>query len=153
MSIDIKRILFEMDMHISEDLLKESQISLQGVEGNYDPLYGTGRLEKVNHREEQFCINNFPKMDYTNAVLESLGMFRSRIMRMKPKSCYTYHQDPTMRMHIPLVTNDHCFIIIDDIVHRYPADGNSYLVDTTKMHTAVNASREVRIHIVGCVDN
>jgi hypothetical protein len=41
--------------------------------------------------------------------------------------------------------------IIDDEVHRYPADGNSYLLDTTKPHTAINGSYEDRYHIVGCV--
>ena len=153
MSIDIKRILFEIDMHVPEELKRETQISLQGVEGNNDPLYGTGRLANVGHREDQFDVPNFPRMQYTNSVLESLGMFRSRIMRMKGKTCYTYHQDPTKRMHIPLVTNENCFFIIDDVIHRYPADGNHYLADTTKKHTFVNASMEDRIHIIGCVDD
>ena len=70
---------------------------------------------------------------------------------MKPKTCYTYHQDWSKRLHIPLITNENCFFIIDDKVSRHPADGRSYIVDTTKMHTFVNASLENRIHIVGCV--
>ena len=41
--------------------------------------------------------------------------------------------------------------IIDDMVYRYPADGRHHLIDTTKMHTAINASTEERIHLVGCV--
>jgi len=43
-------------------------------------------------------------------------------------------------------------MIIDDEIIRYSADGNYYIMDTTKMHTAVNASFEERIHIVGCID-
>jgi len=78
-------------------------------------------------------------------------MYRTRVMRMKPKTCYTYHRDRTKRMHIPLVTNEKCMFIIDDIVYRYPANGKSYLIDTTLRHTAINASFEDRIHIVGCV--
>ena len=72
---------------------------------------------------------------------------------MSETSCYSYHKDPTKRIHIPLITNDKCFMVIDDIVHRYPADGNYYISDTTKMHTAVNGSWEDRVHIVGCIDN
>ena len=79
-------------------------------------------------------------------------MFRSRLMKMQPKTCYTYHWDPTKRMHKPLITNEDNFFIIEDELSRYPADGSYYLVDTTKKHTFVNASRENRIHIVGCVD-
>ena len=36
-------------------------------------------------------------------------------------------------------------------VMHLPADGKHYVVDTTKPHTAVNASREKRVHIVGCI--
>jgi|TARA_R110000744_G_scaffold330649_1_gene436127 hypothetical protein len=154
MRIDIERILFEIKMYIPEEVYynKSTQIALQGVEGKYDPEYGTGRLDTIVHKESDFHVPNFMRMEYTNHILDSLGMYRSRIMKMESKTCYTYHQDPTMRMHIPLVTNENCFIIVDDILHRYPADGSNYLIDTTKMHTAVNASREERIHIVGCVD-
>jgi len=42
-------------------------------------------------------------------------------------------------------------MIVDDQLHRLPADGSIYIIDTTKNHTAVNASREDRIHIVGCI--
>ena len=78
-------------------------------------------------------------------------MFRTRIMRLRPYQCYSYHIDPSPRIHIPLITNENCFMIIDDMLYRYPADGNYYLADTTKIHTFVNASLEDRIHIVGGV--
>jgi len=72
---------------------------------------------------------------------------------MGGKTCYTYHQDPTKRIHIPLITNENCFMVIEDEIYRYPAEGDYYLVDTTKRHTFVNASFEERIHIVGCTTN
>ena len=56
---------------------------------------------------------------------------------------------PGKRFHIPLITNDNCFFVVDDKIVRYPADGNYYIVDTTKKHTAVNASWEDRIHLIG----
>jgi len=73
-------------------------------------------------------------------------------MNMKPTTCYSYHWDPTKRMHIPLLTNENNFFVIDDEISRYPADGSYYLIDTTKKHTFVNASFENRLHIVGCVN-
>ena len=144
--IDIDRILVELDMYVPN----APQVALQGVEGNNDPFYGIGRLSEVSHREDEFIVPNF-NMEYTNLVLKKLGMYRSRLMTMRETSCYSYHKDPTKRIHIPLITNDKCFMVIDDIVHRYPADGSYYIVDTTKMHTAINGSWEDRVHIVGCV--
>jgi|TARA_B110000908_G_scaffold58797_1_gene71475 hypothetical protein len=145
MRIDIERILFELESLPEYD----TQLSLQITD---DGNSGEGKLANLHNTEKDFNVFAY-HLPYTNSILSELGMYRARLMKMKPKTCYSYHQDPTMRMHIPLVTNDHCFIIVNDILHRYPADGSNYLVDTTKMHTAVNASREVRIHIVGCVDN
>jgi len=70
-------------------------------------------------------------------------------MNLKSKTCYTYHQDYGKRFHIPIITNDSCFFVIDDKIKRYPADGNYYIIDTTKKHTAVNASWKDRIHLIG----
>ncbi len=70
-------------------------------------------------------------------------------MKLKSKTCYSYHQDQGKRFHIPLITNDNCFFVVEDKIVRYPADGNYYIVDTTKKHTAVNASWEDRIHLIG----
>ena len=40
--------------------------------------------------------------------------------------------------------------MIDQYAHHLPADGSAYLVDTTKLHTAINASLGYnRTHIVG----
>ena len=126
----------------------KEQLSLQVTkEGNG----GEGRLKNLTTSEKDF-IEFAYDIPYTNSVLKELGMFRSRLMKMEGKTCYTYHWDPTKRMHIPLITNEDNFFIIEDELSRYPADGSYYLVDTTKKHTFVNASRENRIHIVGCVD-
>tara|TARA_B110000914_G_scaffold220682_1_gene231182 strand:- start:25 stop:471 length:447 start_codon:yes stop_codon:yes gene_type:complete len=148
MSIDIERILLEFESLPEYN----TQISLQTVEGCDDPNYGTGWLDGIEHDESEFIIPLFD-MPYTNSIIKDLGMFRTRVMAMYPYSCYSYHQDNTMRIHIPLITNDKCFMVIDDEVSRYPADGNHYVVDTTKIHTAINGSLDVRIHIVGGINN
>ena len=40
---------------------------------------------------------------------------------------------------------------LDGKQFHIPADGNAHIVDTTKMHTALNASKQDRIHIVGAL--
>ena len=145
MIIDIERILLELETLPEYD----DQISIQSVKGNKDHLNGTGRIHDLQYKEKDFIEPLFPELKYTNEVMTELKMFRTRVMRMKPKTCYSYHVDPTKRIHIPLITNDKCFMIIDDVVYRYPADGNYYIADTTKIHTFVNASFETRIHLVG----
>jgi hypothetical protein len=147
MSIDINKILSELESLPEYD----SQIMLQTVEGINDPFYGTGRIKQLNHIEEEFTVPLFESLSYTNSIIEMLGMHRTRLMKMKPKTCYTYHRDPSKRIHIPIITNEKCMFIINDEVKRYPADGKWHLIDTTLWHTAINASFEERIHIVGCI--
>ena len=60
-------------------------------------------------------------------------------MKLKPRTNYTYHQDYTKRFHIPLITNDNCFFVVDDKIVRYPADGNYYIVDTE--HKSLKAGK------------
>ena len=144
MSINIEYILLEL-----ESLPKyDTQLSLQVTA---DGSSGEGQLAKLDYKEEDFNVFAYD-IPYTNSVLSELGMYRTRLMNMKPKTCYSYHWDPTKRMHIPLLTNENNFFVIDDEISRYPADGSHYLIDTTKKHTFVNASFESRLHIVGCVN-
>ncbi len=144
MPINIEHILLEL-----ESLPKyDTQLSLQVTA---DGSSGEGQLAKLDYKEEDFNVFAYD-IPYTNSVLSELGMYRSRLMNMKPKTCYSYHWDPTKRMHIPLLTNENNFFVIDDEISRYPADGSHYLIDTTKKHTFVNASFESRLHIVGCVN-
>lgn len=145
MRIDIEHVLFELESLPEYD----TQLSLQVTD---DGNSGEGKLANLNHTEKDFNVFAY-HLPYTNSILSELGMYRARLMKMKPKTCYSYHWDPTKRMHIPLITNEDNFFVIDDEVSRYPADGSYYLVDTTKKHTFVNASFDERIHIVGCVDN
>lgn len=146
MQVNVELILHELSILPEYD----TQISLQTVANCTDHMYGTGRLDGLEHAEKDF-IHPLWNMPYTNRILKELGMYRTRVMDMRPKTCYTYHRDPSPRLHIPLVTNDSCFFVVDDEVMYLPADGNTYVIDTTKKHTFVNASRERRIHIVGCV--
>ena len=149
MSLDLDKIKKELEI-LPE--FKE-QIALQGTKDNLDPFYACGAeiFNNTGKREHEFNTPIFD-MPYINSIIKDLKMYRTRVMKLKPKTCYTYHQDTTKRIHIPLVTNDKCFFIINSQVKHYPADGNYYVVDTTQMHTALNASKEDRIHIIGVIN-
>ena len=146
MSIDIERILLEMQ------ILPEykTQLALQKAPGS--KLSGEGTLSDLDDVTENMFTEFIYNMKYTNSILKEHNVYRARLMKLKPRTNYTYHQDYTKRFHIPLITNDKCFFVIDDEVIRYPADGNYHIVDTTKFHTAINGSIEDRIHIIGCID-
>jgi hypothetical protein len=144
MRIDVEHILLELESLPEYDTQLSLQVTSSGSSGE-------GKLNNLDFLEKDFIVFAYD-LPYTNSILSELGMYRTRLMNMKPKTCYSYHWDPTKRMHIPLITNENNFFVIDDEVSRYPADGSYYLIDTTKKHTFVNASFENRLHIVGCVD-
>ena len=77
---------------------------------------------------------------------------RARLMRMPPKSCLTIHWDACLRYHYAIQTNPACFLVhitgnTADL-HHVPADGHLYEMDGTQIHTAMNASKAERIHLV-----
>jgi len=88
---------------------------------------------------------------YIEEIIEEFKLFRTRLMCLKPLSCLTWHDDYSQRIHVPIITNDKCFMVIENSKINLEI-GYAYQVDTTKMHTAINASLENRYHIVGCVN-
>lgn len=117
-----------------------------------------GDLLKTNYKQEDFIImNDFFKGSYTEYVYNDLdkkyGICRARFLTMdKLIRAYSYHTDPTPRLHIPLQTTDLSMFYIEEKMHRLPEVGSTYLVDTTKPHSALHLSREQnRIHFVVCL--
>ena len=127
------------------------QICLQGCGDSSDPFFGCGVPSSFKpYKELNFIYPNF-NLSYINSILEKFNMYRTRVLVLKPKVCYTIHRDLSKRIHIPVVTNENCWLIVDKEIMHLPADGNYYEIDTTQEHTALNGSWEDRIHIVGCV--
>jgi len=143
---NLETIIAELDTLPEYD----TQISLQGVSPTSDSSSGIGLANRLSGDESKF-IHKLFNIPYINSIIDELGMFRTRVLRMYPKTCYTYHMDYTPRIHIPVVSNPKCFMVEQTQIKWYPADGNYYKIDTTKYHTFVNASLEDRIHIVGCI--
>ena len=143
--VDLERVLLEIEAIPS---FERDQIMLQTVKGCDDPYYGIGKSTDLKHKERDF-VEPLYNMPYLNSVFKKLKWARTRVMKVKPYHNYSWHYDGTCRSHIPVITNEHNFFIIEDGVYKMPADGGIYIADTTKYHTFVNASMEDRIHIVG----
>jgi len=144
MSIDLQKIKDEIK---TLPQWKE-QICLQGTKTIKDYFVGTGKVIDLPEKEIEFIYPLFD-IPYINSIIKNFNLYRVRLMNLKSKTCYSYHKDQCKRFHIPIITNENCFFIVDEKIVRCPADGNYYIIDTTKKHTAVNASFEDRIHLIG----
>lgn len=155
-NIDFKSILEEANsikVALGMGWKDMDQVGLQGHKPNLDPADGwkesVGRGKNLQYPENYFKYDLWDTPTI-NRYMNKYGLKRTRLMKSNAKSCLTIHQDLTKRVHIPLITNPDCFMMIDDKVH-YLEPGKIYLTDTTKRHTAVNASETYRVHIVGCL--
>tara|TARA_Y100000768_G_scaffold382454_1_gene362809 strand:- start:6411 stop:7052 length:642 start_codon:yes stop_codon:yes gene_type:complete len=78
---------------------------------------------------------------------------RVRILLKEPRSTLSWHRDPEPRLHIPIITNPGCLMVIDNVAKHMPADGSVWITNNTKYHNAFNGGEENRIHLVACVLN
>ena len=76
---------------------------------------------------------------------------RVRILLKEPRSTLCWHRDPEPRLHIPIITNPGCRMVIEDFAHHMPADGTVTITNNTKYHNFFNGGEQDRIHLVACV--
>ncbi len=76
---------------------------------------------------------------------------RVRILLKEPRSTLSWHRDPEPRLHIPIITNPGCLMVIDNVAKHLPADGSVWITNNKKYHNAFNGGEENRIHLVACV--
>ena len=76
---------------------------------------------------------------------------RVRLLLKEPRSTLSWHKDPEPRLHIPIVTNKGCMMVIENVAKHMPADGSVWITNNTKYHNAFNGGEENRIHLVACV--
>ena len=76
---------------------------------------------------------------------------RVRILLKEPRSTLSWHKDPEPRLHIPIITNPGCKMVIEDVAKHMPADGNVWITNNTRYHNFFNGGEQNRIHIVACL--
>jgi hypothetical protein len=95
------------------------------------------------------------KNTYFNEVYEILKknfkLGRVRLLLKEPRSTLSWHKDPEPRLHIPIITNLGCSMVIENVAKHLPADGTVTITNNTKYHNFFNGGEQARIHLVACV--
>ena len=146
-------------------------ISLTQIPGDPDSIKGhkargvfwtkpdsTGKevTRDVSVDEEKYSefIDDY-KDTYFKDVYEALSkkykLGRVRILLKQPRSTLSWHRDPEPRLHIPIITNPGCIMVIDNVAKHMPADGHAWITNNTKYHNFFNGGEQARVHLVACV--
>ena len=92
---------------------------------------------------------------YFNEVYSELKkkfkLGRVRILLKEPRSVLSWHRDPEPRLHIPIITNPGCSMVIENIAKHFPANGSAWITNNTKYHNFFNGGEQNRIHLVACM--
>lgn len=107
-------------------------------------------LKEEDFTETTECFRGTVFEDLLLMLKSKYDVGRVRIMKLAPKTCLSWHVDDTARIHYPFKTHDGCKMIIEDEVCDLTQD-QWWWAETTLPHTAINASREPRLHIVAVV--
>ena len=86
-----------------------------------------------------------------NTLKKKFKLGRVRILLKEPRSTLSWHRDPEQRLHVPIITNPGCKMVIEDIAKHMPADGSVTITNNTKYHNFFNGGEQDRIHLVACV--
>ena len=92
---------------------------------------------------------------YFKEVYETLSkkfkLGRVRLLLKEPRSTLSWHKDPECRLHVPIITNRGCSMVIENVAKHLPADGRVWITNNTKYHNFFNGGEQARIHLVACV--
>ncbi|MBM3630610.1 MAG: aspartyl/asparaginyl beta-hydroxylase domain-containing protein [Alphaproteobacteria bacterium] len=86
-----------------------------------------------------------------DTISKRFKLGRVRLLLKEPRSTLSWHKDPEPRLHIPIITNLGCSMVIENIAKHLPADGTVTITNTTKYHNFFNGGEQDRIHLVACV--
>ena len=168
-----KEVIKIKNFETPEEITNFGAISLTQIPGDPDSIKGhkargvfwtkpdsTGKevTRDISIEEEKYSefIEDY-KDTYFKDVYETLSkkykLGRVRILLKQPRSTLSWHRDPEPRLHIPIITNPGCIMVIDNVAKHMPADGHAWITNNTKYHNFFNGGEEDRIHIVACVLN
>jgi len=114
------------------------------------------RAKKINESAYTEFVDDLADTYFKNVYDELSKKYklgRVRILLKEPRSTLSWHRDPEPRLHIPIITNPGCIMVIDEVAKHLPADGSVWITNNTKYHNAFNGGEEGRVHLVACVLN
>ena len=130
--------------------------NIRGVYWTKPDETGKEVTRDINIDESKYTelVSEF-KNTYFAEVYETLKkkfkLGRVRILLKEPRSTLSWHRDPEPRLHIPIITNPGCLMVIENVAKHLPADGSVTITNNTKYHNFFNGGEQSRIHLVACV--
>ena len=137
----------------------ESSITGNNIRGKYwtiadDTGKEVSRDIDIDESRYTQLVPEFEKT-YFKEVYEILSkrfkLGRVRLLLKEPRSTLSWHKDPECRLHIPIITNKGCSMVIENVAKHLPADGKVWITNNTKYHNFFNGGEQARIHLVACV--
>tara|TARA_A100000164_G_scaffold282994_1_gene255530 strand:+ start:312 stop:908 length:597 start_codon:yes stop_codon:yes gene_type:complete len=137
----------------------ESSIKDNNIRGRYWTI--ADETGKEVSRDKEIDETKYTKLvpefeqTYFKEVYETLRerykLGRVRLLLKEPRSTLSWHKDPECRLHIPIITNKGCSMVIENVAKHLPADGKVWITNNTKYHNFFNGGEQARIHLVACV--
>ena len=146
---------------ISLNQIPDDKESTEGhnVRGTYWTLPDESGNEVI--RDKPIDENKYTQLvsDFQNTYFEEVyktlkkkfKLGRVRILLKEPRSTLSWHRDPEPRLHVPIITNLGCRMVIENIAKHMPADGTVTITNNTKYHNFFNGGEQDRVHLVACV--
>ena len=137
----------------------ESSIKGNNIRGKYwtiadDTGQEVSRDIDIDESKYTQLLPEFEKT-YFKEVYEILSkrykLGRVRLLLKEPRSTLSWHKDPECRLHVPIITNKGCSMVIENVAKHLPADGKVWITNNTKYHNFFNGGEQPRIHLVACV--
>jgi len=153
---NFNKIRTEVENIIQTSDFSNGQLMCQTLEeGSTDWHTGIGNLKNIVEKKEhsyKFINPILQGTEIEKLILKHNG-YRTRILALKPGQCYSIHNDLSMRIHLPIITNDHCWMIWPKHSECHQLkEGNVYLTNTKEYHTFFNGSKNhTRIHLLMCI--
>ena len=137
----------------------ENSIKGNNIRGKYwtiadDTGKEVSRDVDIDESKYTQLVPEFEKT-YFKEVFEILSkkykLGRVRLLLKEPRSTLSWHKDPECRLHVPIITNKGCSMVIENVAKHLPADGKVWITNNTKYHNFFNGGEQARIHLVACV--
>jgi len=170
LKFDLKKILNKKKFN-SLGIKNFGAISLNQIPGDKESIEGhnvrgtywtlpdeTGKeamrdipIDETKYTELVSDFHNTYFEEVYNTLRKNFKLGRVRILLKEPRSTLSWHRDPEPRLHIPIITNPGCRMVIENIAKHMPADGTVTITNNAKYHNFFNGGEQERIDLVACV--
>jgi hypothetical protein len=109
------------------------------------------RIDETKYTEFVKDLEDTYFKEVYDILSKKFKLGRVRILLKEPRSTLSWHRDPEPRLHIPIITNPGCIMVIEEIAKHLSADGSAWITNNMKYHNFFNGGEEDRIHLVACL--